>query len=149
MISSIVLLVATGAFIATAYQYDARSAEFPLIVGWTTFVLCVIDLIACMPSLFGERLASILHKPQEAEDDKPRAPGRQLVGMLWIAAMLGLVWLVGFLTATPIYIFAFMTVQGRRPQLQSAIAAGTTTLVIYLVFQWLLRYQLYGGLLFS
>lgn len=149
VVSSVVLLLVAAAFIATAYRYDARSAEFPLIVGWATLVLCAVDLFACTPTRAGEWLTSFLHRPRAVLDEDCLSPPREAAGMLWVAAMVALVWLFGFLIAIPIYVIAFMILQGRRPLISAVVAAGVTTVLVYVVFEWLLRHELYRGLLFG
>lgn len=149
MVSSAVVLLITSVFIMSAYRYDARGAEFPLIIGWVTLMLCVVDLFASLPTQIGGWLSSILHKSRSTPDDKTPASGREAGGILWIGAMVALVWVFGFLIAIPIYSIAFMTLNGRRPLVSSTIAAGITTLFVYVVFEWLLRYELYRGLLFG
>lgn len=144
-VSSVVVLLLTMTFLVTAYQYSAKGAAFPLIVGWVTLVLCALDLIACTRTAAGERLTAFLHRPRSGGEEDRVSLRREAAGIAWIGAAVGLIALVGFLAALPVYIFAFMKVCGRNSAARSALIACLTTVVIYAVFEWLLRYELYRG----
>ena len=127
-----------------------KGRMMPQIVGIIGLVLCILDVIAQTDTAFGRSVASLLSGTAHREEEEDRAPlGSELIAMAWIAGATAGIILFGFLWATPVYVVAYMLIQGRKPVLQSLIAAAVTTLFIWGVFEKLMEYEVFRGVLFT
>jgi hypothetical protein len=59
------------------------------------------------------------------------------------------IYLVGFLVAIPLYLYASIAFLGQQSRRSALIVALVTSLVIYLVFEVALAYDLFAGVLLS
>ena len=57
--------------------------------------------------------------------------------------------LIGILPTVPIFIFSYMVIQGKQTFVASLVVSILTVLVIGLVFEIFLEYDLYTGMLFN
>jgi hypothetical protein len=69
--------------------------------------------------------------------------------MLWIAGFALALVEIGIVYAVPLFVVAFMRVQGQRPLWASVLGGAGVMLVVWLLFSVLLRLPLYGGALFG
>ena len=68
-------------------------------------------------------------------------------GFLWLGLFLTLIYFAGFVIATPIFIVAFLRLSAGRSFVHSVSFALAAAAVVYVVFVFLLDYQLYRGTL--
>ena len=54
----------------------------------------------------------------------------------WLLGFALLVWAIGMMYAIPIYVFSYMTLQGKFGWLKSALYAAAATALIFLLFQY-------------
>jgi hypothetical protein len=122
----------------------------PLIVGYATFILCLLDLA----SRFGGRFAGYLRVFLGADfrqlemQHSPRL-SRELTQAGWMVLCAAGMLFVGILPTVPLYVLLSMRFNGGRPwraAVTAALAAGSFT---YIVFEVLLSYRLYRGVLFD
>jgi hypothetical protein len=142
-VSSIVVFIAIIGMSIWSSTYEGRQATFPLIVCASLVVLGLLDLF------LGHRAKAQAPTEAKEEENEGHPVARQLVSIGWLVGFLGLIALVGFLVAIPLYTFAFMVVMGRQTMARSALVAAVATGFVYTMFVWLLSYQLEGGLLFG
>jgi hypothetical protein len=140
-----------AAFLAMTYALPPAARAMPLLVGWGTLGLVVLDLASRQKGKAGEALMRALNpaglKPPEADT----VTGRYalLIGIGLVVLLVTSFLLLGALIAAPVLIFTALMVGDRKQwRLSLAITAGST-LVIWLLFSVLLRLQLYPGLLFG
>ncbi len=130
---------------------DPEGREFPVLVSGTAVLLAALDAFAHSGTRAGRWVATMLGGASgaaAAAEPRRRLPAEALA-VAWVAAALGLVIVAGFLVAIPVYVFAYLLFHGRRTLRHSLIAAVATTFAIWLGFEVLLRYDLYGGLPFQ
>lgn len=144
------ILIFAAAMFYAAQHYSETARRFPSLVAGVLVILALIDLWS-----------------------RTRLPGRQLIAAFWgtdfnrremsydptLKAQLGLIaWVVawfigmaaiGVLIAMPLFCFLFAWLRSRRPPIQAATVAAVVFVFEYAVFEWLLSYELYRGLLFS
>lgn len=148
----VVLALAVG-FLAWARTYPPKAAAVPTLVAWLTIVLALIDAAARTETVLGRALRRLVSAEQviewSAEGEREAGARRIAWSVFWVLVYLGGVLVAGFLLATPVYVFLYLTSHGRRAVLPSALAALLTTAGIWLTFQGLFRYPLYPGLLFG
>ncbi len=149
--STLVLLLAAG-FLAWSHAYDGRGHVVPALIGWTAVALSLLDLVAHTKSRAGRVLHGILSgRPLDSSSgDEAEAPALSpAVACLWTAGFVGLVAVVGFIVAVPVYTLAFMRLQGRMPWRRSVLTAAAVAVVVWLVFERLLRYRVFEGWVFG
>ena len=150
---AVVVLVLSIGYLPWAYSYDAQGQLVPVLIGWLLLGLSVLDIVAHTDTHIGRTLFGLVSgRAMDAGNEEPGTTHgfrRQAVAVLWLIAFLASVGLVGFLITVPIYVLAFMTIQGRKPLKQSIFAAVVVTLVIWVAFDVLLRYEVYPGILFE
>ena len=145
------LLIALGALLVhAALGYGETGRQLPVLVGGVTIALAMLDLL----SRFGGRIGAWLHEALGAGfDDREMKHAPPITEELrqagWLAACLGLIVLLGLLAAVPLFIFLYTWRQGRQPVIASVTAAVAVAVLVGLVFEVALDYQLYRGLLFG
>jgi Tripartite tricarboxylate transporter TctB family len=128
---------------------NASGRQFPMLVSGTAILLCALDVAAHSGTALGRRIALVLSGSLAGPPERNYRVAREALAVLWVAIALGLVLLLGFLMAMPIYVLGYLLLHARRSLRHSLIAAFATTLGIWFAFEVLLRYDLYRGLLFS
>ena len=148
----IVFVLSVG-YLPWAYTYDPQGRMVPVLVGWLLLGLAVLDIVAHTDTHVGRTLFELVSgRAMDAGTEEPGTTytfGRQAVAVLWMIAFLASVGLIGFVITVPIYVLAFMRIQGRKPLKQSVIAAAAVAAVVWVSFEVLLRYDLYPGILFG
>lgn len=147
-----VLALSIG-FLLWARRYPGVSGAMPVLVAWGTIVLALVDVVSQFKTPFGRWLRRLVTADRivewKMEGDEDASARRILLSIAWVAGYLAALFLIGFLIATPIYIFFYMVIHGGRRLRDSALTAAATTLMIWLTFVVLFRYPLYKGLLFG
>ena len=153
IVSGLVALSISVAYLVWSYTYVGRPHTVPNLIGWCAVVLSVLDLIAHTNTAFGRSLNGLLSG--QALDSAQGPVGQQagamkiFVACVWPVLFVALVTLIGFVAAIPIYIFSFMMIQGRLSWWSSLITAASVALVIWIVFDELMNYTIFQGILFG
>ena len=143
---AIALILAVLAIVAlvTAYSYSRSSGLFPIFVGWIFLALTLVEVVVQLRAL---------RQPTPSDVAEPAAEKIDVLsefgGFLWLGLMLVVLHAAGFLIATPVFVFAFLRFAARRTVVQSVAIALLATAFVYVVFAWLLDYELYAGVLFG
>ena len=150
---SLLAVAIAAAFLAWSYAYEGRSHTVPMLIGWSALALCLLDLAAQTDSRAGRVLYGILSgRPLDSSsapgDEAPRA-ARPAAACAWVAGFVALVAVIGFIAAVPAYTLAFMRLQGRMSWRRSALTAVVVAAVVWVVFEQLLRYQVFEGVVFG
>jgi hypothetical protein len=150
--AAVVLAVGIG-FLFWSQSFSARARLVPTLASWLTIVLALIDAAAQLDTGWGRRIRRLVTARNVVEwrmEGEPEAETRRAaVAIGWVFGYLALLALVGFLAATPIYMFLYMLIHGRRSLRDASLAAIVTTFAIWLCFEVAFRYPLYPGLLFG
>lgn len=131
-------------FLHETYGYHGKVRYFPLLVGWTGVVLSILDIL----SLTETRIARVINTFFGATHVPTEQGGtlqRELACVIAMSAGVGLVWLVGFLIAAPIFVFLWMWRWGGKSMLTSLYGGVFTFAFIWVLFEALLSYELYRG----
>jgi hypothetical protein len=149
-------LAATAAavvYLAAAYGYapDARAA--PLLIGWAVIALAALDIASrtktAAGALLTRWLGPISGRTHGGQHQNTYPLTRQVAAIAWIAGFVAAFALIGAIYAIPLYVFAATRLRGGQPWLVCAISAAGTLAGIWVLFAWLLRLELYPGLLFG
>jgi len=133
-----VVMAVSLAIVLGALTFPYKSIKIlPMIIGSIVFVLAAIALVRELRSkkeTRGPEEATSLHSYWSTG--------------AWMVALALAIYLIGFLIAIPLFIIAYLKIQGRG-WLKGIIIAGITTPLLYAVFELSLQVRLYRGLLFS
>lgn len=146
LVPPVLLAALTIGFIVWSYSYSPTSRMVPLVVGYATLALLVLDLLSRLENRVGAivRIAAGADFSNLEMPSTPR-PSAELVAALWMAAAVLGVLLLGLLPAVPLFVLLWMRLNGSRSWREAAIAATASGLFIYVVFELLLSYELYRG----
>ncbi|MBI2755782.1 MAG: tripartite tricarboxylate transporter TctB family protein [Chloroflexi bacterium] len=163
----LVLLVLFGMAFVQARAWPFRTALFP--TGTAIFVVAIILLKLLLDARSAGRARAVLAAPPilplpptvggdaasaalieeeaateaEAEDVfSTTSRSVWLRSLAWLGGFFVLVWAAGLLVAIPIFAFAYLVVESRERRLTAAIYAVVSWVVIYGLFDQLLRIQL-------
>ena len=129
-------MAVTGTIIGRSMQYTLKSYLLPLLVGILIFVLMVVQII--------REVLSRKEAPPVPKDET--RPGRGIFAAASLFALILLIYLVGFVVAVPVGVFAYIIISGEKWYL--ALGLGLVMLLIVLVLHALGLY-LYEGILLS
>jgi hypothetical protein len=148
---SLVMLAAMVAMLILSYQLDPKGRMMPVLVAWAGIVLCALDAFGHTDSRAGRWVGMFLSDRLDLQKRPPAARrlSVEALACFWMMVALALMLVLGFILATPLYILGYMLIYGRRSFRQSAITAVVTTAFIWVVFEILLQYNLYRGILFE
>lgn len=133
-----------------AQRYGPVPRLLPTVVGVSLLVLCALDLA----SRFDTRAGAVLRATLGA-DFRNREMGHdpvlraELVQIGWMAGCILLMLAIGILPTVPVFIALYMRRVGGRPWIASILAGLAVLLFVTVVFEMLLDYALYRGLLFD
>ncbi len=147
VLPSAVILVFVVFYLITGYlSLDDTTRRVPLLAGVVTLVLVIID-IARVIIRGGAQSGSWVVEGGGVQ--VPESRGRELAAISLVAAGVAAIYLLGFLIATPLYLFASIAFLGKQSSRAAAAVALLTSLAIYLIFEVVLDYPLFPGLLFA
>ena len=115
------------------------SRNVPLLAGGFTLALLVLELSR-----------SWTERRNSSDDVRTQRTDRnELTVLMSVAALVTGIYLLGFVVALPLYVFAAIRYIGKR-SLRAAIATALiTTATLYVAFAVLLSYRLFPGVLFA
>lgn len=143
------LFALTAVFIYLSYAYAPEVRLFPLMVGYTGLILCTLDLVGLTDTGLGRSIDAAFSG--EAGEETGKAPkiaprlSRQLIAMAWMVGLTIGIYLIGFMAMVPVYVFSSMLFQGKKSIKQCAYGAVSATVFIWVMFEFLLKYDLYRG----
>ena len=140
---SIAILAFVLAYLGAGFlTLDATTRFVPVLAGGVTLLLVVIDMLRVAFS--GSSIVDT-----NAPDAAVGTAGRELKATLFLAGGVTGIYLVGFMLAIPLYLFASIAFLGKQSTRVALIVALLTSLAIYLLFAVALAYELYPGMLFA
>jgi hypothetical protein len=131
--------------IILARGWAFKAALFPLSVSVPLLVLATIQLLVV---IFGkpETSGSAEMDVDFSTDVAPDVVRRRVLGIFaWIVAFIALVYLLGFPSTVPLFIFLYLKFQSAVSWLSSVIAAAITWACFHMLFQSLVHIQFEAG----
>lgn len=146
----ILLLVVVGLLIYWSYDYSETARRLPLLISTGTLVLIVLDLLSRFHGKVGALIRLALGAGFEDREMKHDPEWRlEILQAIWIASCVTSMALIGILPTIPIFVFLYMLVQGKQKIQFSLMIAALIVLVVGLVFEIFLEYDLYRGMLLN
>ncbi|NNC77322.1 MAG: hypothetical protein HKN77_05115 [Woeseiaceae bacterium] len=143
------------AFIAVAITYGAldfgeTARRLPLLIGSVTLALIVIDFFSRFENRAGRSIRAAIgadfNNPEMQNTPHWRAEVTQIA---WLMLFLAGIIVFGYLAAMPVFTFFYLFFQGRLSVLHSALISVGAALLIAAIFEVILDFELYRGLLFD
>jgi hypothetical protein len=133
--------------------YSPKARRMPLVVilpGLTLAVVIVIkETIKKVPAL--KRGEVTLGETGDGMSESPAAPAetkRMFIMFGWMAFLIGMIWIVGFLITIPVYTILFM--KSLKESWRLSIIFGVVGFILlYGIFVFGLNMELYPGLIFQ
>jgi hypothetical protein len=137
----IIVLFVVG-YLLTAYlTLDFTTRRVPVLTAFVTLVLLAIDIF--------NDLIPESRRSDSVEGGSRSFLGREITAVLFVAGGVAGIYLVGFLAAIPLYLFASIKYLGAQTTRVAIIVALIASVSIYLIFELALAYRLFPGILFS
>lgn len=124
------LIIAVAVGLMQSLGWNSTTALFPRVVGVPALGLCIAILVGSIRK--GRQPQS--EKAIQKDSEFSRTVKTAAILMSWIVCFVFLIWIVGINLAIPIYVFAYMKVQGKYSWLKSGITALLTGLFVFLIF---------------
>jgi hypothetical protein len=141
--SWVLFLLFVFLFLAT-WSYGAKARLAPLFMLVPGIILTGIHLgrIHRQPDLIkGEGVAE-----EDGESFEINAPfDQEMCMVVWFIAFAALIWLIGFLIATPLFLILYLRLWAKEKWRLTLSLAVITTLCIYLIVEWAFKIILYRG----
>jgi len=147
LLPSLVILAFVIAYVVSGYfTLDETTRLVPLLAGIVTLLLLLLDMLSTKFSTDRRKESG---RPEGGGVRVPAARGRELTAILFVAGGVAAVYLLGFLIAIPLYLFASIAFLGQQSPRLALIVTLIASLSIYVVFEVALAYELFPGVLFS
>jgi putative tricarboxylic transport membrane protein len=139
---AVIVLIVVAIASSAGWPHDAKIV--PLTACGMALTAAVLNLIN---ELFGREQAVVAHADATVDirgqtGDLGVAPDllrrRATLFFVWMALFIAAVWLIGFIPAIAVFVFAYMTFGFGEPPLPSFGYAAATTLLCWVVFHWAL-----------
>jgi hypothetical protein len=133
-----------------SYAYGTTARRFPQMVAGSLIVLGVIDAWSRLP-VPGRDIITEFWGTSFERREMTHVPGRraEIALVCWVLAAFAGMATFGILAALPVFCFAYAFIWAQLPWKQASIVALVLLVFEITVFEWLLDYELYRGLLFS
>jgi hypothetical protein len=144
------LLLVMVAVLIGAYAYEPAARALPVLVAWTTIILLLLELMVQARTSLGARIQNLLQVRGDDPEPKRVPISRALTyAVVWPGFLVILAAVIGILPAVLLYIFlSLRIVAGKAAQRALVVALAVTTLS-WLLFEWVMSYQLYRGMLIN
>lgn len=160
IIFALLLLAISLFFVLGSLSYDPVARQLPLVVGIPVIVLLLLQiLMQLFPKSFArlERLDSrqVIQVDQSlmAQAKAVRAPreekGRELEYYGWIGGFLLAIYLMGYLTAIPLFLIGLLYLRLKEKLWVSLVVAAVMWAVAYIGFIQLMEVPLFKGVLWG
>lgn len=157
---TMLLLVVPLVIVFARYGFDEKARAIPLLAGTVTLILGIIVLIGEAYPRIGKKFESDLFTLDKGEAKKETEPEveevslpdqtKQILGFL--ALLVGffiVIWLVGFFLAVPVFVFLSLIIFAHARLVNAILITLATEAFVLVVFQYLMGFELFGGILFG
>jgi hypothetical protein len=127
-------IIALAVALYVSRNWNPTTALFPHAVGFPVLALLVVILVVDI------RKGRRRKEKGEAEDREFLTKNRWMTLYLgWLVGFALLIWAIGMVYSIPIYLFSYMTIQGKYGWLKSGLYAAGATAFVFLLFQYAFR----------
>jgi hypothetical protein len=138
--------------VSFGFKKDARLV--PLLIGIPTLVLAITALISekypRLATLFNISLEDITGVTETGAVPSEKDVGKKVLAIsVWMVDLFILIFLVGFVIATPVFMFLFFRISVRAGWLKTLVIAIVMGGIIYGGFEILMKGNMFEGILFD
>jgi phosphatidylserine synthase len=124
-------IIALALALYISRNWNSTTALFPHAVGFPILALLVVILAVDI------RKGRRQKEKGETEDKEFLTKNRWMILYLgWLVGFAFLIWAIGMVYSIPIYLFSYMTIQGKYSWLKSGIYAAAATALVFILFQY-------------
>lgn len=146
----VVLFLVSVGFVAWSQEYGEVARLLPTVMGTATAILCLLDLASRFDWGVGRAIRIAMGADFRAREmTHTPAPRAELVQALWMVACVALMMTIGILPTIPLFVALYMRLHGGRPWVQSVLSGLAVLVFVVVVFEVVLDYPLYRGVLFD
>ncbi|MCT7378150.1 tripartite tricarboxylate transporter TctB family protein [Chelativorans salis] len=152
ILTSLVLIAVSAVYFATALQYSAGSRAIPISVATLTILFLFLDILSQGEGRVARGLrrafggAASIRPGGDAQEQPVR---QEALALAWIVAFTALATAFGFYIAIPVYVISYLWLHAGKPIWIAALVAISLTGALYLIFEVLLGYAIFEGLIFG
>lgn len=140
---NLLVLAVVAYFVWNATDYEPQARTIPLVIGG--FVL----ILQCWVTI-KEATATEAAAPSGTEEPRPANETSRVAALFgWMLLFFALFILLGTTPAIFLFIVLFLGLRRDVPKWMALAVAGGMSLAIWVLFVWLMRFQLYPGVLFG
>jgi hypothetical protein len=130
-------IIAVAVALYVSRNWNSTTALFPHSVGYPLLALLVAILVV---DILKARRRKEKGETESDEDRKFLHDNRWMMLYLgWLLGFAFLVWAIGMLYAIPVYVFSYMTLQGKYSWLKAAIYAVAASALVFTLFQFVFK----------
>ncbi|TAK47221.1 MAG: hypothetical protein EPO23_12315 [Xanthobacteraceae bacterium] len=149
-VAPLVALALALTFLALSYQLGETSRGMPLLFIYSNLAFVLLDILVRTDCVLGRVL-----KPLVSPGGKPmrifgagHKVGRECGAIAWILSFSAAILLLGMLIAIPMFASLYMLLWARFRPTKALLGAAAISAGIWLLFEGVLRVELYRGMLF-
>ena len=147
---AIVLAAFSVLMIVWSHDYSETARGVPVLVGWGMLALCIFDLLSRLNLPFSQLLkdfwgADFLNREMKHNP----AWKADIAQALWVTGCVAGMVTVGILPTVPVFVMGYMAFHGGRRWVECIAVCGIVFGFVFVVFEVLLDYELYRGVLFD
>lgn len=147
---AVVLAAFSVLMIVWSQRYSETARLVPSLVGWGMLILCVIDILSRVDLPFSQLLRDFWGADFRNPEMKHNPTWTAEVGqVLWMTACVFGMLTIGILPSVPLFVMAYMAFHGGRRWVECIAAGAIVFFFVFVVFEVLLDYELYRGVLFD
>lgn len=154
LMPSLVLGAIAIVYAWTSFDYSAGSQAIPLSVAGLALLLVLLDALSLGEGALARNLRRVLSGTAQAPvpgldglAGVQHPVGKEVAAFAWIIAFTALVIVFGFYIAIPVYVFAYLRFYAGKRAVVSALTAAGLVGFLYAIFELLLGYAIFGGLI--
>lgn len=146
----LLLLIVAGLFVYRAYDYGDTARQLPMLVGAGALLLLLLDVLSRFDTKFSALARLALGAGFEDREmlTVPRWQS-EIMQIAWLAACVAGIVLIGILPTIPLFVFLYIVIRGEQGITFSLFISLLVFLLVGLVFEVVLDYELYRGALFN
>jgi hypothetical protein len=130
-----IILVAIALYVSR--NWNSTTALFPQSVGFPILAVLIVTLVV---DILKARRRKEKGETESDADRKFLHDNRWMMLYLgWLLGFAFLVWAIGMVYAIPIYVFSYMTLQGKYGWLKSALYAAAASALVFTLFQFVFK----------
>ena len=128
----VLVLVSIGLYIGR--DWNTTTILFPQFIGFPVIGMATVSLVLDIVKLWRGRAGKAVDR------ESTITAARGILAIFgWLIGFIIVTWVIGFIFAVPIFVFAFMKVQGKYSWIKSIIYAAIAGAFVYIVFVLVFR----------